>query len=91
MKKILNNKFKSTSTFAPPFEMKPLRQWLNTEHTGKSSVPLDVQCSEELKESHYRVGGHREVTIHFKINKKGDWDIELLEYWGKKYSLIEVK
>jgi len=56
--------------------------WLNTQYTGKPTMPLDMKCSQEHQNAaHDLLRGYR-TTVELEILKSGDYKIVKID--GRK-------
>ena len=72
------NEFTIIVNLSLPFQQKAER-WLNIQHYGKPTMPLDVKCSKEhVKASHLFHGG-RKCKVTIQIDEQGNWFLKQAE------------
>ena len=52
-----------------------LMQWLNTQWTGKPTVPLKAKVGKEHLNASYRLHMGRRANLTLEIDKQGDWKL----------------
>lgn len=61
--------------------VRPVLQWLNLQHVGRPTMPLEEVIGEQHRKSHENVHMGRLVRLTIEVDREGDWkliDAELL-------------
>ena len=73
MKSTTNNRFVAEVSVSLPHNISRVHRWLNVQHTGKETLPLDKRASKKHQDAAWRLHMCRRYKMEFEVDKKGNW------------------
>jgi hypothetical protein len=79
----LSNRIKTTvDIHLNGYERIQAFRWLNVQHTGKESMPVEVKCSAKHQDAGYALCRVNRVEIELELKKNGTYKV--VKVGGKK-------